>query len=146
MIRRSASKLRNDIFALQMKQIFESATVDNTMEGEAIPLVSVKILFKMIYTGNVSTTEETSSNKSRLIDSSASDAVFCCSTGNSWEQLSLGLGLKSMAESKIVLTLISHYRHCASSEIVWRVDMSLMLILNNSDSFIPDIINSISLG
>lgn len=83
MIRRSASKLRNDIFALQMKQIFESATVDNTMEGEAIPLVSVKILFKMIYTGNVSTTEEISSNKSRLVDSSASDAVFCSSTGNS---------------------------------------------------------------
>ena len=60
MIWRCASKLRNDTTAVQMKQIFEPVTVDNIMEGEAIPPVSVKILFKMIYTGNVSTTEELS--------------------------------------------------------------------------------------
>ena len=61
MICRCASKLRNDIFAVQSKQICESVTVDNIMEGEAIPPVSVKDFFKMLYTGKLSMTEELSS-------------------------------------------------------------------------------------
>ena len=77
-ILRCASKLRNDIFAVKSKQICESVTVDNIMEGKAIPPDSVKSFFKMLYTGNHSTTEELSSTKSRLIDSSAVDAVFYC--------------------------------------------------------------------
>ena len=43
-----------------------------------------------------------------------------------------------MTESKKVLTLINCYGHCASSETVLRVDMSLESTLNNSDSLIPD--------
>ena len=58
MIWRCASKLRNNIFAVQSKQICESVTVDNIMEGEAIPRDSVKSFFKMLCTGNPSTTEE----------------------------------------------------------------------------------------
>ena len=75
------SKLRNDIFAAQSKQICESVTIDNIMEGEAIPPDLVKSFFKMLYTRKLSTTEELSSRKSRLIDSSAADAVFYCSAG-----------------------------------------------------------------
>ena len=109
------------------------------MEGEAIPPDSVKSFFKMLYTRNVSTTEELSSTKSRLTDSSAADAVFCCSAGKlPGKQLSLGFTLKSMISSKKVLTLMHHYGHCGSSETVRRVDMSLESTLNNSDSFIPD--------
>ena len=63
---RCASKLRNDIFAVQ---ICESVTVDNITKGEAIPSDSVKSYFKMLYTGTLSSTEELSSRKSRLIDS-----------------------------------------------------------------------------
>ena len=51
------------------------------MEGEAIPPDSVKSFFKMLYTGNVSTTEERSAKKSRLIDSSTANSVICYSTG-----------------------------------------------------------------
>ena len=43
-----------------------------------------------------------------------------------------------MAGSKKVSTLMNRYGHCASSETVRRVDMSLESTLNNSDSFIPD--------
>ena len=43
-----------------------------------------------------------------------------------------------MTESKKVLTLINCYGHCASSETVLRVDMSLESTLNNFDSLIPD--------
>ena len=46
MIWRCASKLRNDIFAVQSTQICEPAAVDNIMESEAIPPDSVKDLFK----------------------------------------------------------------------------------------------------
>ena len=81
MIWRCASKLRNYIFAVQSKQVCESVTVDNIMEGEVIPPDSVKSFFKLLYTGNLLTTEELSSRKSRLIDSSAADAVFWCSAG-----------------------------------------------------------------
>ena len=42
-----------------------------------------------------------------------------------------------MIGSNKVLTLMNDYRHCASSETVRRVDMSLQSNLNN-DSFIPD--------
>ena len=79
------------------------------MEGEAITPGSVKDFFKMLYTGNLSTTEELSSRKSRLIDFSAAEAVFCCSAGKliPGKQLSLGLALKFMAGSKKVLTLMN---------------------------------------
>ena len=43
-----------------------------------------------------------------------------------------------MTGSKKVLTLMNHYRHCESSEIAQRIDISLESTLNNSDSFIPD--------
>ena len=144
MIWRCACKLRNDIFAVQGKQICESVTVDNIMEGEAIPPDLVKSFFKMLYTGNLTTSEELSSRKSRLIDSSAADAVFCCSTGKliPGKHLSLEFALKSMTGSKKVLTLMNRYGHCASSETVRRVDISLESTLNNSDSFIPDGIES----
>ena len=144
MILRCASKLRNDIFTVQSKQICASVTVDNIMEGEAIPPDSVKSFFKMLYTGNHSTTEELSSTKSRLIDSSAVDAVFYCFADKliPGKHLSLGFALKSMTGSKKVLTLMNRYGHCASNETVRRVDMSLESTLNNSDSFIPDKIKS----
>ena len=58
MIWRCASKLRNDIFALQNKQICDPVTVDNIMEGGGIPTDSVKSFYKMLHTGNLSTTEE----------------------------------------------------------------------------------------
>ena len=109
MIWRCASKLRNDIFVVKSKQICESVTVDNIMEGEAIPPGSVKDFFKMLYTGNLSTTEELSSRKSRLNDFSAAEAVFCCSAGKliPGKQLPLGFALKFMAGSKKVLTLMN---------------------------------------
>ena len=79
------------------------------MEGEAIPPDSVKSFFKMLYTGNHSTTEELSSTKSRLIDSSAVDAVFYCFADKliPGKHLSLGFALKSMTGSKNVLTLMN---------------------------------------
>ena len=140
LIWRCAGRPRKDIFAVQSKQICESATVNNIMEGEAIPPDSVKSFFKMLYTGNLSTTEELSSRKSRLIDSSAAYAVFCCSVGKliPGKQLSLGFTLKFMTGSEKVLILMNHYGHCASSETVQRVDMSLESTLSNSNSFIPD--------
>ena len=111
MIWRCASKLRNDIFALQSKQICEQVTVDHIMESETIPPDSVKSFFKMIYTGNISTTEELSPRKPRLNNSSAADTVFCCSAGKliPGKQLSLGFALKSMTGSKKVLTLMNRY-------------------------------------
>ena len=120
MIWRCASKLRNDIFALQSKQIFEPITVDNIMKGEVIPPHSVKSFFKMLYKGNLSTNEELLPRKSQLINSSAADAVFHCSTGKliPGKQLSLGFALKPMGRSKKVLILMNHYGHCASSETV----------------------------
>ena len=45
MIWSCASKLRNDIFAVQSKQICESVPVNNVIEGEAIPPDSVKSFF-----------------------------------------------------------------------------------------------------
>ena len=56
--------------------------------------------------------------------------------------MSLEFALKSMTGSKKVLTLMNRYGHCASSETVRRVDISLESTLNNSDSFIPDGIES----
>ena len=43
-----------------------------------------------------------------------------------------------MTGNKKDLTLMNRYGHCASSETVQRVGISLESICNNSDSFIPD--------
>ena len=68
--------------------------------------------------GSISTTEELSSRKSRLIDSS--DAAFCCLADNfiPGKQLSLGFALTSVTGSKKVLILMNGYGRCASSETV----------------------------
>ena len=47
------SKLRNDISALQSKQICEPVNVDNIMEGETIPPDSVKSFLKILSSGNL---------------------------------------------------------------------------------------------
>ena len=62
MVWRCASKLRNDIFAVQNKQICKPVTIDNIMEVEAI------LPDKMRYTVNVLTIEELSLKKSGVID------------------------------------------------------------------------------
>ena len=113
MIWRCASKLRNDIFAVQSKQTCEPVTVDNITGRETISPDSVKSFFKMLCTGNLSTTEEYSSEKFRVIDSSAADAVFCCSVSKliPGKQLSLGFALKFMTGSKKVLILRNRYGH-----------------------------------
>ena len=74
----------------------------------------------MLYTGNFSTTVELSSKKSRLINTSAADAVFCCSMGKLifGKQLSLGMTKMSMTGGKKVLILMTHYGHCTSSKTV----------------------------
>ena len=107
-------------------------------KDEVISPDSVKSFLKILYKGNLSTNEELSSKKSRLIDFSAADAVFCCFAGKLilGKQLSLGLALKAITRSKKVLTLMNEYGHC--SETVRRVDMSLESTLNNSEYFIPD--------
>ena len=113
MIWRCASKLRNDIFVVQSKQICEPVTVDNITGREAISPDSVKSFFKMLCTGNLLTTEEYSSEKIRVIDSSAADAVFCCSVSKliPRKQLSLGFALKFMTGNKKVLILRNRYGH-----------------------------------
>ena len=66
---------------MQSKQVCEPVTADNITDFKAIPTDSVKSFFKMLYTENLSTTEELSSKKSRLIDFCATYALFCCSAG-----------------------------------------------------------------
>ena len=140
MMWRCASKLCNYIFAVQNKQICEPATIDNIVEGDTISPDSVKSFFKLLYTGNLSETEELSSRISPVIVSSAADAVFCCCAGKltPGKELSLGFTLKSMTGSKKVLRLMNRYGHCASSETVRRVDIYFESTLNNFNSFIPD--------
>lgn len=125
-------------------QICEPITVDNITGGEAVPPDSVKKFFKMFDTRNVWTTEKHSPKKYRWIDFSVADTVCWCSTGKliPRKQLSLGLTLKSITESKKVLTLMNRYGHFVSSATAQRVDMSLEPNLNNSDSFIPGGIKS----
>ena len=140
MMWRCASKLCNYIFAVQNKQTCEQATIDNIVEGETITPDSVKSFFKLLYTENLSETEELSSRISPVIVSSAADAVFCCCAGKltPGKELSLGFTLKSMTGSKKVLRLMNRYGHCASSETVRRVDIYFESTLNNFNSFIPD--------
>ena len=113
MMWRCASKLCNYIFAVQSKQTCEPATIDNILEGETITPDSVKSVFKLLYTGNLSETEETSSRISPVIVSSAAEAVFCCCAGKPTpgKELSLGFTLKSMTGSKKVLRLMNRYGH-----------------------------------
>ena len=70
MVWRCASKLRNDIFAVQNKQIYKPVTIENIMEVEAI------LPDKMRYTVNVLTIEELSLKKSGVIDSGTADVVI----------------------------------------------------------------------
>ena len=112
MIWRCASKLRNEIFPVQSKQICEPVTVDNITGREAISPDSFKSFFKMVCTGNLSTTGEYSSEKFRVIDFSAADAVFCCSVSKliPGKQFSLGFALKFVTGNKKVLILRNRYR------------------------------------
>ena len=91
-------KFRQDILNIEPILLEEPRTVGNTVNGEAQISEDVKTFFAILYMGGSS---EVSQRKTRLINSSAVDAVYSTSRGKllSSKHISLGLSLKSMTGS-----------------------------------------------
>ena len=75
-----ALKLRKEILDLKPEPLEEPLTVDDILKGEVKIPDSVNNFFTTLYVGN-NLTKNLTSKKQRLIDSTAADAVFCCSGG-----------------------------------------------------------------
>ena len=84
-------------------------------------------MHKALYIRENEVKKTVSSRKSRFVESSASDAVYSCSKGKllPGKYLSLGFAVKALTGSKNVVTFMNRYGHCASSETIHRIDMSL---------------------
>ena len=135
--------LRKEILTLKRTPL-DTSSVDGIMKGEVEVPENVKHFYKKLYGGPSDAT--ISAQKQRFIDSSAADAVYCCSGTKllPGKHISHALALKSMTGSKRVVTLEQRNGHCASSETVRRIDMGLEEgILNKaSNNFIPDGLNT----
>ena len=138
-VRQCARILRRDILTSEKKPL-DTSTVDGIMEGEVSIPQNVNLFYKKLYNG-----EETSytHQRQRFINSSAADAVYCCSGTKllPGKHISHALALKSLTGSKRVVTLEQRYGHCASNETIRRVEMGLQesLVENMGvDSFVPE--------
>ena len=135
--------LRKEILTLK-KNPLDTSSVVGIMKGEVDIPENVKHFYKKLYSGPRDNT--ISAQRQRFIDSSAADAVYCCSGTKllPGKHISHALALKSMTGSKRVLTLEQRNGHCASSETVRRIDMGLEegILSSVSNSFIPDGLNT----
>ena len=137
-----AHLLRQEILSLDGYPLYMSS-VDGIMKGEVEVPPSVKHFCGKLYGGP---SNDITSMKQRFVNSSAADAVYCCSGTKllPGKHISHALALKSMTGSKRVVTLEQRYGHCASSETVRRIDMGLdeRILSRDSDNFIPDALNT----
>ena len=110
------------------------------MKGEVEIPDSVKDFYKVLYTGEGQGKKAASSRKSRFVESSASNDIYSCSWGKllPGKHLSLGFAVKALTGNKNVVTLINRCGHCASSEIIRRIDTSLEATTNNKENVVPD--------
>ena len=135
-VRNCARILRDDILKLKRSPI-DTSSVDSIMKGEVSIPPNVSFFYQKLYNG-----EEPGMSHQRkmFVDSSAADAVYCCSGTKMipGKHISLGLTLKSMTGSKRVLTLMQRNGHCCSSETTRRIDMGMERgILNEHGNVVP---------
>ena len=122
---KSNSKLRNEILSLESVPMTEPISFNSIIKGEIRPPESVQNFLKVLYTGSDSSTW--SSRISRLIDSSAADAVYAYSGGKPMpgKYLALGLSLKLLTRERPIVPLMNRFVHCVGNETVRRLDISL---------------------
>ena len=130
--------LRRDILGLD-KSPLNTSSVDNILEGEVPVPSNVLHFYQKLYAGDDTSR---SLQRERFINSSAADAVYCCSGTKliPGKHIGLGLTLKSMTGSKNVVTLLQRNGHCCSSETTRRIDMGMesSVIMNVNDDHVPD--------
>ena len=78
MVKKCAIKLRNEILLLEKTTIEEPVTINKIIEGEVTTPLSVKTFYETLYADE---TNGISAKKKRLVESSAADAIFACSSG-----------------------------------------------------------------
>ena len=121
-MRNCASILRRAI-STSVKTPLKTDTADNVLSGEVTVPEQVNYFYKKLYSNN----KRSSKRKSRLVRSSAADAVYCASGSRMLpgKHVGLGLALKSMSGSKRVINLLNRNGHCASNETLRRIDMDM---------------------
>ena len=132
-----ANKLRKDIFSLEQKPLEEPLTVENIADGEVEIPASLKEFYKILYTGNAN--EQCSARKSHMIEGSSVDAIFACSGEKliPGKHVSLALTVKSLTESKTMVSLLNRFGYCASDETIRRIDLGLEEALFKTKTLVP---------
>ena len=107
------------------------------MEGEVKIPESLKEFYKIFYTGNAN--EQCSARISHMMEGSSAEAIYACSGGKliPGKHLTLGLNLKSLTGSKTMVSLLNCLGHCASDEIIRRIDLGLDETLFKTKTLVP---------
>ena len=108
----TSTYLRDQLLKQQPTPLAEPVTVESILRGEADPPECVKPFYRHLYTGQ-GDAGKLSENKQRYIDSSSAHTVYACSGGKllPGKHLSLGLAIKSLTESKQLVTLTNRFGH-----------------------------------
>ena len=129
--------LRNEILSLKSSPLNKGWSGENIIKGEVDIPENLYNFYKILYTGSES--GSCSSRKTRLTNSSSTDAIFACSGGKLMpgKHLSLGFALKSMTGSKSVVSLFNRFGQSIGDETVRRMDMSFQEAVNQNDTILP---------
>ena len=132
-----AVMLRNKILQSGSNPLEELLTVEEIIRGEVDPPESVKEYSQILYAGP---SGDLSPRIERLVNSTSADVVYACSGGKllPGKYISLGVALKSMTSSKLIVNLLNRFRHCISNKKVRRVDIGMISSLTSSNSLVPD--------
>ena len=106
-------------------------------------MIGVKAFFAISCTGG---SNKVSERKSRLINSSAADAVYLTSGGKIFrgKDISLVLSLKSMTGNKAVVNVLNRFGHCVSNEKVRQTDSRMEAFVTLTKKLRPNNIRKYS--
>ena len=106
-------------------------------------MIGVKAFFAISCTGG---SNKVSERKSRLINSSAADAVYLTSGGKIFrgKHISLVLSLKSMTSNKAVVNVLNRFGHCVSNEKVRQTDSRMEAFITLTTKLRPNNIRKYS--
>ena len=94
-------------------------------------------LLRIVYVGLFG---DLSARKERLLNSTSADVVYTCSSGKllPGKHIFLGVLLKSVTGSILVVNLLNRFGHYISNEKVHRIDIGMKSSLTSSNSLFLD--------
>lgn len=140
--------IRHCIDMIEAKKFGDEITVQDLIKGECEIPLKLDQLIRSIATNPLSR-RDVSTKKQRQIKSVASDIIYITTNGKlkTSKHVTYGLALKSLSNSKKIITITNEYGHCCSYTTLQELETEATFSLSSSSEICPkNIIRQPNLG